>query len=148
MKIDTRDFGVIDFDENAVYSFPDGIYGFEGVNSFVMFMHEDDGLSFVYMQAAESQTPCFLVFSPWELFPGYAPQVEEGDLAVLDVESWEDLIFLVIATVHPEDAKQLSINAKSPVALNPKSMIGRQVILMNDDYPVKYYPFDSGRKGG
>jgi flagellar assembly factor FliW len=56
------------------------------------------------------------------------------------VESEQDLIFLTIATV-PLDAKRLSINIKSPVALNPARMIGRQVILLNEDYSVKYYPF-------
>ncbi|MDR1135022.1 MAG: flagellar assembly protein FliW [Clostridiales Family XIII bacterium] len=145
MKINTRDFGVIEFDENAVYSFPRGVYGFEDVDSFVAFMHEEDGFSFVYLQAVKSQTPCFLVFSPWELLHAYAPEVEKDDLASLGVESCKDLIFLTIATVPPDDIRQLSINIKSPVVLNPKSMIGRQVILLNDDYPVKYYPFCDGK---
>jgi flagellar assembly factor FliW len=140
MEVKTRDFGLIQIEEDSVYSFPEGIYGFEDIRSFVVFMHEEEGVSFVYLQALHSEKLCFLVFSPWDLAPGYAPAVSKEDLAFLGVESEQDLIFLTIATV-PSDARRLSINIKSPIALNPLRMIGRQVILLNEDYSVKYYPF-------
>jgi flagellar assembly factor FliW len=141
MEITTKDFGQIDIDKNSVYSFPQGIYGFEEVDSFAVFMHEEDGISFVYLQAVKSQHPCFLVFSPFDLVPNYEPEVSKDDMSHLGVDSEQDLIFLTIATVPPKDVKQLSINIKSPIALNPVNMSGRQVILLNEDYPVRYMPF-------
>ncbi|GHU50520.1 flagellar assembly factor FliW [Clostridia bacterium] len=141
MEITTKDFGPIDIDKDSVYSFPQGIYGFEEVDSFAVFMHEEDGISFVYLQAVKTQHPCFLVFSPFDLVPDYKPEVSEDDLSRLGVDSEKDLIFLTIATVPPKDVKQLSINIKSPIALNPLNMTGRQVILLNEDYPVRYKPF-------
>jgi flagellar assembly factor FliW len=141
MEINTRDFGVININEDSVYSFPQGVYGFEDVDSFAVFMNEEAGVSFVYLQAVKSPNPCFLVFSPWDMARGYRPEVSEDDLSLLGVESEKDLIFLTIATVPPKDVRQLSINVKSPIVLNPLNMVGRQVILLNEDYPVRYKPF-------
>ena len=141
MDVSTRDFGIIQIEDDSVYSFPQGVYGFEDVDSFAVFMHEEDGVSFVYLQAVRSAHPCFLVFSPWDMIPDYNPRISEEDLRFFGVDSEKDLIFLVIATVPAEEVKNLSVNAKSPVVLNPLHMIGRQVILLNEDYPVRYYPF-------
>jgi flagellar assembly factor FliW len=141
MDVTTRDFGVIQIEDDSVYSFPQGIYGFEDARSFAVFMHEEAGVSFVYLQAVRSAHPCFLVFSPWDLIPDYGPRVSEEDLRFFGVDSEKDLIFLVIATVPAEDVRKLSVNAKSPVVLNPLRMIGRQVILLNEDYPVRCHPF-------
>ena len=144
MDVATRDFGVIQIDEGSIYTFPEGIYGFEDVDSFAVFMHKENDVSFVYLQAVKTKQPCFLVFSPWDLASDYKPVVAGEDLKLLGVESEKDLIFLTIATVPADNVRQLSINIKSPIVLNPLNMTGRQVILLNDDYPVRYKPFDGG----
>jgi flagellar assembly factor FliW len=144
MDVTTRDFGIIQIEESSVYSFPQGIYGFEDVDSYAVFMHEENGVSFVYLQAVKTVQPCFLVFSPWDLAAFYEPKLSPDDLNLFSVESEKDLIFLTIATVPADNAKQLSINIKCPIVLNPMNMTGRQVILLNEDYPVKYRPFYDG----
>jgi flagellar assembly factor FliW len=141
MDVSTRDFGIIQIEDDSVYSFPHGVYGFEDVDSFAVFMHDEDGVSFVYLQAVHSTHPCFLVFSPWDLIPDYDPRLSEEDLRFFDAASEKDLIFLVIATVPADDVRKLSVNAKSPVVLNPLRMNGRQVILQNEDYSVRCRPF-------
>jgi flagellar assembly factor FliW len=75
------------------------------------------------------------------MIPNYDPRMSEEDLRFFGVDSEKDLIFLVIATVPADDVRGLSVNANSPVALNPLRMVGRQVILLNEDYPVRYRPF-------
>jgi flagellar assembly factor FliW len=107
-------------------------------------MHEEDGVSFVYLQAIRSPHPCFLVFSPWDMAPDYDPQMSEEDLRFFGADSEKDLIFLVIATVPADDVRKLSVNTKCPVVLNPLRMIGRQVILSNEAYSVRYRPFLPG----
>jgi flagellar assembly factor FliW len=141
MDVSTRDFGTIQIEDDSVYSFPQGVYGFEDVDSFAVFMHEEDGVSFVYLQAVHAPHPCFLVFSPWDMVPDYDPRMSEEDLRFFDVASEKDLIFLVIATVPADDVRKLSVNTKCPVVLNPLRMIGRQVILLNEAYSVRCRPF-------
>ncbi|MDR2132905.1 MAG: flagellar assembly protein FliW [Clostridiales Family XIII bacterium] len=141
MNVTTRDFGIVQIEDDSLYSFPQGVYGFEDVDSFAVFMHEEDGFAFVYLQSAHSANPCFLVFSPWDMLPGYAPRMSEDDLRFFGVDSEKDLTFLLIATVPEDDVRKLSVNAKSPVALHPLRKVGRQVILLNEDYSVRCRPF-------
>jgi flagellar assembly factor FliW len=147
MDINTRDFGVIQVEEDALYEFPQGIYGFEEDTQFAIFKQDFDEVSFLYLQSTKNIVPCFLVFEPWDLYPGYAPVMSAEDLKACKVDSIDDLIFLVIATV-PDSIEDVSINIKSPVVLNPKTREARQVILENPDYTVRYKPFQKGGKEG
>lgn len=146
MDIKTRNFGVVTVQQDAVYSFPAGVYGFEDCHEFAIFQHDlDDELSLLYLHNTQGDFPCFLVFEPWDLFKGYAPKLSPEDLEACGVTSEDDLIFLSIAKL-PAVATDLSLNLKSPVVLNPRTKEARQVILTNPDYEVRYYPFHSGRK--
>lgn len=140
MEINTRDFGSITVDENDIFEFPEGIYGFEEDSRFALFTRAIDDIPFLYLQSADNVIPCFLVFEPKDFYPGYAPIISKEDLEALGFNSIEDLTFLLIANV-PESIEEMSLNIKSPIILHPKSKTGYQVILQNPDYSVRYRPF-------
>ena len=142
MDINTRDFGTVQVNEDAVYAFPDGLYGFEENKSFSIFSQAFDEVDFLYLQATDSLDPCFLVFEPWDLYDNYAPHVSPEDLKSLDVTSVDDLIFLATGSFANKEAG-LSLNLKSPIVLNPKTRQAKQVILLNQDYPLRFYPFEA-----
>jgi len=147
MEINTRDFGVIQIENDATYEFPDGLYGFEDDKNFAIFEQAFEDVSFLYLQSIDHLIPCFLVFEPWDLYPDYQPLLSKEDMELCQVDTIDGLIFLVIASV-PSTIKDLTINVKSPVVLNPKTRKARQVILQNPDYTVKYLPFQQdGREG-
>ncbi|MDD4584109.1 MAG: flagellar assembly protein FliW [Eubacteriales bacterium] len=147
MEINTRDFGVVSVQEDALYEFPEGIYGFAEDTQFAIFARSFDGVSFLYLQSVINLTPCFLVFEPWDLCPDYKPILTKEDLKDCKAETYNDLIFLVIATVY-DSIEDLSINIKSPIVLNPKTKKAKQVILQNPDYQVRYLPFQKDGKAG
>lgn len=147
MEINTRDFGMVQVEEDAIYSFPEGLYGFEDDKEFAVFHQNYEDISFLYLQSVKAVDPCFLVFEPWDLYENYAPEISKEDLKGLQVESEDDLIFLVIASVST-DAENLSVNLKSPVVLNPKTREGRQLILANKDYTIRYKPFEVDGEDG
>lgn len=147
MEINTRDFGIVEVEEDAIYEFEDGLYGFEDVKRFAIFEKAFDEVSFLYLQAIDTIVPCFLVFEPWDLHPDYRPLLTKEDMEVCQIDDIEELIFLVIASV-PSAIAELSINIKSPVVLNPKTKKARQVILQNSEYPVRYLPFKQDGKAG
>ncbi|MDD4565436.1 MAG: flagellar assembly protein FliW [Eubacteriales bacterium] len=147
MEINTRDFGLIKVEEDAIYEFGEGLYGFENEKRFAIFEKSFEDISFLYLQSFRHLDPCFLVFEPWELYPDYQPLLSDDDMEACQADTADDLIFLVIATV-PSSIENLSINIKSPVVLNPKTKKGRQVILQNKDYSVRYLPFQKDGKAG
>lgn len=146
MDLNTREFGVIQVEADAVYEFPEGVYGFESAKRFAIFSRQIEDHSFLYLQSTDYFVPCFLVFEPWDLHPDYKPMISKEDLESCEVDNIDDLIFLVIATV-PSTIEELSINIKSPVVLNPKTRKAKQVILQNHDYTVRYYPFQQNENG-
>lgn len=147
MEINTRDFGIIEVQNDAVYEFPDGLYGFEDDKRFAIFENTVEEISFLYLQSMDHIVPCFLVFEPWDLHPDYQPVLSKEDMELCQADNIDDLIFLVIASV-PSSIEELSINIKSPVVLNPKTKEARQVILQNPEYTVRYLPFKQDGKAG
>jgi flagellar assembly factor FliW len=147
MIINTRDFGDIEVEDSDLFNFPEGIYGFEEDTCFALFHKSFDNVPFLYLQSVENIVPCFLMFEPRDFYSDYTPLLSDEDLGALGAESPNELLFLVIANVS-DCIKEMSINIKSPIALNPKTNIGRQVILLNSDYTVRYRPFSDERTGG
>ena len=141
MEINTRDFGLVQVDDEAIYEFPEGVYGFEEDKHFAVFEKNiEKDVSLLYLQSVENPVPCFLVFDPTKYYPAYTPEISQEDLEGFSTKDPEDLIFLVIATV-PDSVKELSMNIKSPIVLDPKTRVAKQIILKNTDYAVKYQPF-------
>lgn len=147
IEINTRDFGVIQVEDDTIYEFSNGVYGFEEDTSFVLFEKYFDNVPFLYLQSTQNLIPCFLVFEPWDIIPNYEPSISKEDMAACDVSNIDDLILLVIATV-PSSIEDLTLNIKSPIALNPKTKKARQVILQNPEYTVRYHPFNQDVKEG
>ena len=139
MLINTAVLGQVDVDEQNIYKMPEGLYGFEEEHKWALITQQDEGLTLMWLQAVGDDTPCFVVFDPFEIVQDYSPKLEEADLKQLGVKSEDQLSFLVIAVV-PEDFSQISVNLKSPIALNPQTNDARQVILGGEQvWPIKYY---------
>ncbi|MEL7649223.1 MAG: flagellar assembly protein FliW [Sedimentibacter sp.] len=135
MKINTRDFGDIDVNEEDVIRFDSGMYGFEEYKKYVILKdgQEDD---IMYLQSVENADLSFVMIDPYAIFLKYDPVVNEDDLNDLEAKSESDLKFLVIAIIK-ESFKDSIVNLKSPVAINPQTKKARQVILQNT-YPLRY----------
>ena len=147
MEINTRDFGIVQVKEDAIYEFTDGLYGFEDDRKYAIFENSFEDLTFLYLQSIDHIVPCFLVFEPWDLHPNYQPALSKEDMELCEADNIDELIFLVIASV-PSTIEELSVNIKSPVVLNPKTRKARQVILQNPDYTVRHLPFKQDGKAG
>lgn len=137
MLIDSAVFGSIEVDDENIYSMPDGLFGFGSVGDFALISKDDEDVTLMWFQSVEHQVPCFVVFNPFEIIDGYDPAVEPSDLRALGCKSEDELEFVVIAVV-PEDITKITVNLKSPIALNHKNNVARQVILSNKDYPIKF----------
>ncbi len=131
MKINSRDFGLVTV---------------EGDTQFALFNKVFDGVPFLYLQSVLNLVPCFLVFEPGDFRQDYTPILSKEDLDSCGVSSPDELVFLVIANIS-DSIEHMSINIKSPIALNPATKIGHQVILQNQDYQVRYQPFLKKVKG-
>jgi len=135
MNIKTRDFGDIAVDEKDEINLTCGMYGFDEYKKFVILKEnpEDD---IMYLQSIENVELSFVLIDPFAILNSYEPSLSEEDLTELKVKSEAELKFLVIAIIK-EEIKDSMVNLKSPIVINPKTRLAKQVILQNS-YPLRY----------
>jgi flagellar assembly factor FliW len=132
IEIATERFGVVDADPSEVVELP-GMPGFPRARRFVIRGH-DQGTAFAWMLCADEPSLAFVIANPWELVPGYAPDFSSRVLRALEVESADDLQLVAIASFSGDGA---TLNLAAPVAINPRTRRGMQVILESGDWPTR-----------
>lgn len=140
MKIETRDSRTVEVEERALYTFPQGLYGFETCRLFaVLWDEQNPGNPFLWLQSAEEKTISFAVLDAARLFSDYAPPLSPQAARALRLEEGERPRFLVIASV-PGPGERLFLNLKCPIALHDAQRLGVQLLLEDDRFPMRYYP--------
>ena len=117
MEINSRIFGKIEIDDNKIITIPNGLLGFEKYTRYVI----------AYDSDKESKNGIM-----W--------------LAQIGIfESDEELYVLSVLTV-PSDLTKMTINLKAPIVINISTRLGCQIIVNNEEYPVRYSVYDCFNK--
>ena len=126
-------------DSRNIIRFEEGIYGFETTREFVL-LQEDETQTIWSLQAADAPYPALLAVNPFLVCADYRPALTQKDFLLLGSPKEEDLCFLAVAAIK-RDLKKSVVNLKSPIVINAGAKIGRQVILEDSSYPVRYKLF-------
>lgn len=126
-------------DAKTVIHFEKGLYGFPTVKDYVL-LQEDDIGTIWSLQAANSSVPSFIVLNPFTVIQDYSPVLPVSDYEALGSPPESDLCFLVIAVIA-EQPENTVVNLKSPIVINVKTRAGKQIIMEESDYPVRYRLF-------
>ncbi|MCF8240157.1 MAG: flagellar assembly protein FliW [Melioribacteraceae bacterium] len=124
MKINTKQFGTIEFDEEKVIKFESGLLGFEEYHDYLLITEEN---GYFYWLTSIDQPE--LVFP---LFP----------IRLLEETYHEESSFepFSIVTLDKNPAN-ITVNLKAPVYLNQEAKTGFQKIIDDENYPVEYNLF-------
>lgn len=124
MKLQTQQFGEIEFDDDILIKFNEGILGFETFKKYVL-ITEENGL-FFWLTSIDEPEIVFPLFPINTLQEDY-PQDERYEV-----------FGIVKLSKHPSE---ISINLKAPIYLDQGEKTGYQKILDTDKYPVDYKLF-------
>jgi len=138
MQLQTKKFGEITVNEEDILFFPEGLPGFEHVKKFTLLGRQGMDSLFFWLQSIDEPDLSFVVTDPFAAKPDYFVDAEDSETEQLQLQKAEDVLTLAIVTV-PENVKKTSINLKAPVLINLKNNIGKQIIMKNETFPVKYY---------
>ncbi|MBB3130891.1 flagellar assembly factor FliW [Paenibacillus rhizosphaerae] len=133
MVIETLSWGSLNISNNRVYKFPRGVPGFENETQFALIDGEEG--PFYYLQSVKNKMVSFLLVDPFLFYPDYEfdlPDHETEELGIKD----EVLIRCIVTVREPWDTS--TINLLAPVVLNPKNLIGRQIVLNRANYRTKH----------
>ena len=138
MKIETLHFGAIDISEEDIISFPEGVPGFEDVHQFILLDTGGNDTTLFCLQSIDKPDVCFVVTDPFVIYNGYTVDVEDPDLAALNITNPEKVLTLVIVVI-PENIQDARVNLKAPIIINIEGKLGKQVLQQNETLPIRYY---------
>ena len=134
MILNTFRFGEVEVDEDKILEFPDGLFGFEGLRRFVLLSNEDIE-PFHWLQSIDDTDIALAVLDPFIVFPEYKPLVPESVFEELDMQekSGADPLLLTVSVI-PIEVTRMTTNLMSPIIINAKKRLARQIILETGDY--------------
>ncbi len=135
--IDSTRFGRIEVDEEAVITFPQGLFGFEEHRRFVV-LCLDEKSPFRWLQSMEDPNLAFVVIEPRHFMPGYAPTISDADVEALGLNADTPYLTFVIVTIPPGKPEEMTANLMGPIIINAATRIARQVIVEDDCYTTKH----------
>ncbi|HEX5803465.1 MAG TPA: flagellar assembly protein FliW [Azospira sp.] len=130
MKIDIAKFGLKDVPVNpdAVFSFPQGLVGFEDSRRFTLF-HEEGKPTVFWLQSLDDPGLAFSVVQPESIDLQYEMELSDEDCALIDLKDPAEVVVVVILYREAADNGQIAANTRSPLVLNTRSRLGMQKIL-------------------
>ena len=135
MKIKTKFCGEMEYSEENVIAFQEGIPGFSDLHKYALIPIND--LVFSYMQSLEDEKICFIVMPPAFAEPGYDINISDTTVEKLKVEKPEDVNVYSIVTI-PDNINDMTINLKAPIILNTKNNKAVQEVLDDDRFSVRH----------
>lgn len=139
MQIETKVFGLVDYEEQQILEFKDGILGFPGFHKYVLLQ----GPQFDHwelLQSLDDPDLSFLVLKADVVDPEYKPAVSKEDLKKIGLEHIDQGIVLTIITIR-EGHENISANLQGPIIINASQKLGMQALSNNDAHPVRFYFF-------
>lgn len=124
MKINTYQFGEIEYTDDLVVNFAEGLFGFENLHKYLFIKTEEE--LFYWLTSIEQ---------PDIAFPLIGLRIIDEKFPVLEEN---EAFGIVIMSKNPVDVK---VNLKAPVYINQDAKSGFQKIIDSDKYPIDYNLF-------
>lgn len=136
MQLTTLQFGELDIEEKDIFTFPQGIPGFEDYRQYV-FIQPDEKIPFSHMQSVEEGNLSFVITDPFLFYPDYQFDLPENILEELRVQTVQEVSVWSIVSI-PGDLRDATLNLLAPVIVNMNSRQGKQIILHDTMYKTKH----------
>jgi len=121
MKLQNKQFGEIEFNDEAVLTFDEGILGFEELKNFLLFS-EKDGYFFWLISVDEPEI-IFPLFSLKMLNDEYSSEEKMEPYGIVKLD---------------KEPEKITINLKAPVFIDHEQKKGYQKLIDNEECKVDY----------
>jgi flagellar assembly factor FliW len=115
--------------------FPEGLPGFTAARSWELIAAPEIE-PFMWLTATDAESVRLLVAQPTALVTGYEPQLSKGDAQRLGLTPTSQPLILTVVTLWEDGS--VTANLRAPLYVNTESMLGAQVILDADRWPLRH----------
>jgi flagellar assembly factor FliW len=137
LSTETRHFGVIQYREDSVLDFPEGLPGFEDQRRFVL-LERPDTRPLVFMQSLAAAGLCFIAVPVRVAKSDYELHMPPEELASLDIHTGRQPEIgkevLCLALISLQEDRPPTVNLLSPLVINIRTRRGIQTIQADSDY--------------
>lgn len=133
MKVQTSRFGEFEVRDSAVIEVVGGIIGFPGLTRFVLLEYSPP---FSWLHSVENKELAFVVVNAAEFGDNYTIPLPYGD-RTLDLQETDDVAIMNLVSVR-SDPSMTTVNLKAPVIVNLRNMKGRQLVLDDPKYSIRF----------
>jgi flagellar assembly factor FliW len=116
-------------------TFPNGIPGFESCHRWVVLAAESH-TPLRRLHAVDGAEASFLTLDPRQVLEGYRCELSAADRARIGADTKTPLLWLALVNVEANGA--VSVNLRAPIVINPKTMVGQQVLPHDCLYPLRH----------
>ncbi len=123
-----------ELEANAI-QFADGIPGFPDARRFTLISEVDDA-AFQLLQCIDDPDIALIVTVPWLFFSDYEPVISTLEVELLQLENPEEAVVFCPVTLSA-DEDLIYLNLLGPFVVNVRNRVGRQLVLVESDYPTR-----------
>ncbi|MBN1898539.1 MAG: flagellar assembly protein FliW [Spirochaetes bacterium] len=134
-KIKTKPFGEIKVDETQQITFPDGLFGFEQYKKF--YLLENPGSPFLWLQSSEEPALAFILIQPVQFKADYKLEISQEDYKSIGLDKKDKKVLDFVIVTVPKEPEKMTANLQGPIIINVEKNIGKQVISLKEDYPIR-----------
>ena len=137
INIDKFDLKDVPVSPDHVFTFPEGLVGFEAQKRFALF-HEEGKPTVFWLQSLDDTSVMFPIVAPEAFDIEYQIELSDADCALIDLQGAEDVAVVVIVYRNEAEGGKIAANTRSPVILNLRSRKGMQKVL-HEVHPTLLY---------
>jgi len=137
VKIDSRNFGEIEFEEEDIVVFEDGLLAFEEYKRYIIIDNPDETIPFKWLQSLDDSNLTFVIINPFVFKKNYEFDIPEKITEKLKIKEQKDVLVYTLVVV-PEDITKMTSNLLGPIIINIKDKLGKQIIIENKKYTTKH----------
>lgn len=135
MEIETTRFGQVQFANEDMLNFPEGILGFAELKQFVLLDDPTDDI-FAWLQSCDEPGIAFPVLEPELFAENYKVTLTKTDLEALKMQNMERSRSFCIITI-PDDPTKMTANMKAPIVINVAEKTARQCVLQDNNLAIR-----------
>lgn len=136
MLVQSLRLGEINVPDDKLIVMERPVLGFENFKKFCL-VEVEEFKPLLWLQSVEESALAFLVVNPKIFVSEYVIEINSKEIAELNIQDVNDVETYVIVTLaeNPED---MTVNLQGPILINTENNRGKQLVLVNSDYEVKY----------
>lgn len=125
-EIESLHFGKLKLEPTSLFTFEEGLLGFEELREFVL-VSDESTVPFKWLISTENPAIGLPLLSPWLLDLNYRPgRHTEGD----------GMAAFVVVTLSKTEG--MTANMKAPLIFDTENQTGKQIILPSDKYRTDF----------